>query len=67
MYACWAILENFLNIKKVHIIKRCVTPYFQHIFDCAKNILGSCALSGKMLLVRIIENIDKIDAYFRSG
>ena len=27
---------------------------------------GSCALPGKMLLVRIIEN-NKIDAYFRSG
>ncbi len=27
---------------------------------------GSGALSGKMLLVRIIEN-NKIDAYFRSG
>ncbi len=28
--------------------------------------IGSGALSGKMLLVRIIEN-NKIDAYFRSG
>ena len=29
-------------------------------------ILGSGALSGKMLLLRIIEN-SEIDAYFRSG
>ena len=27
--------------------------------------MGSCALSGKMLLVRIVEN-DKTDAYFRA-
>ena len=30
------------------------------------NIFGSGALSGKMLLVRIVENM-KIDAYFRAG
>ncbi len=29
-------------------------------------LFGSGALSGKMMLVRIIEN-NKIDAYFRSG
>ncbi len=29
-------------------------------------ILGSGALSGKMLLVRIVEN-NKIDDYFREG
>ncbi len=29
-------------------------------------ILGSGALSGKMLLVRIVEN-NKIDDYFRAG
>ena len=29
-------------------------------------MIGSGAHSGKMLLVRIIEN-DKIDAYFRAG
>ena len=28
--------------------------------------MGSGALSGKMLLVRIVEN-NKIDAYFRAG
>ncbi len=28
--------------------------------------IGSVALPGKMLLVRIIEN-NKLDAYFRSG
>ena len=28
--------------------------------------MGSGALSGKMLLVRIVEN-NKIDAYFREG
>ena len=30
------------------------------------SLLGSGALSGKILLVRIIEN-NKIDAYFRTG
>ena len=29
-------------------------------------LFESSALSGKMLLVRIVEN-DKIDAYFRAG
>ncbi len=32
----------------------------------ASRIPGSGALSGKMLLVRIIEN-NKVDAYFRVG
>ncbi len=30
------------------------------------NIFGSGALSGKMLLVRIVKN-NEIDAYFRAG
>ena len=29
-------------------------------------IFGSCALSGKMLLLRFVEN-NKIDAYIRAG
>ena len=28
---------------------------------------GSCVINGKMLLVRIIENNNKIDAYLSSG
>ena len=32
----------------------------------SKKHIGSGVLSGKMLLVRIVEN-NKIDAYFRAG
>ena len=35
-------------------------------FYLEREKLGSGALSGKILLVRIVEN-DKIDAYFRVG
>ena len=38
----------------------------KHIGKNVRKKDGSCALSGKMLLVRIIED-NKIDAYFRSG
>ena len=34
--------------------------------SCQPPILGSSALSGKMLLVRIVEN-NKIDDYFSTG
>ena len=37
---------------------------FQNMKDMI--FFGSCALSGKMLLVRIVEN-NKIDAYYRAG
>ena len=37
----------------------------RHNNNNLKTFLGSGALSGKMLLVRIVEN-DRIDAYFRT-
>ncbi len=60
---CWNIFIHYSQFPK-------------NIFDFSVIIItkvirinksfGSGALSGKILLVRIIEN-DKIDAYFRSG
>ena len=38
----------------------------KQISDGSKKFIGSVALFGKVLLVRIVEN-DKIDAYFRAG
>ena len=42
--------------------------FYSVIVDCLKSKINICicALSSKMLLVRIVEN-NKIDAYFRAG
>ena len=44
----------------------CPSDFLSCAFNIGKRIIGSGALSGKMLLVRIVEN-NKIDAYFRAG
>ena len=51
----WVIDKTY--IREVHSSEKAF--YFKTFF-------GSGALSGKMLLVRIIEN-NKIDIYFRAG
>ncbi len=40
--------------------------YCNRLTDKKAKLLGFGALSGKMLLVRIVEN-NKMDAYFRAG
>ncbi len=42
-----------------------INMYHCHVYNTVENI-GSGALSGKMLLVRIVEN-NKIDNYLRAG
>ncbi len=39
---------------------------FSFIIEIDSNFFGSGSLSGKLLLVRIVKNI-QIDAYFRAG
>ena len=54
-------LEYFFGTKIFKIIQNLIFD------DLHLNDIGSpCALSGKMLLVRIVEN-NKTDAYFRAG
>ncbi len=56
-------LEKILYTKE-HLVYNSYDPLVCRLFY-KKNIFGSGAFSGKMFLVRIVEN-DKIDAYFRA-
>ncbi len=60
------IFSNELYITTTRVDDKCTKFFLDIQYNFVIKTLGSGALSGKMLLVRIIEN-NKIDAYFRSG
>ncbi len=55
------------NLREINFYKVFSSYSFNYfIFICLNEEIGSGALTGKILLVKIVEN-NKIDAYFREG